>query len=128
MILSGTGSDGTLGLKEIKEQGGLTVVQDPVEAEYDGMPQSAIATGLVDLVLPLAEIPAALLRFSQTEPKVTVPAEGREIDGDERQLLQKVFAQIRARTGRDFSRYKRSTVLRRGSRRMQLAQGEELEQ
>ncbi|HMQ56872.1 MAG TPA: chemotaxis protein CheB, partial [Anaerolineae bacterium] len=128
VILSGTGSDGTLGLKEIKEQGGLTVVQDPTEAEYDGMPQSAIATGLVDLVLPLAEIPAALLHFSRTEPKVTIPTEGQELDGDERQGLQKVFAQIRARTGRDFSRYKRSTVLRRVSRRMQLAQVEELEQ
>ena len=64
VILTGTGSDGTLGIREIKANGGLVIVQDPDEAEYDGMPQSAIATGVVDLVLPLAEIPGAILRFS----------------------------------------------------------------
>src|SRR5690554_817483 len=57
IILTGTGSDGTLGIKEIKEYGGLTIAQNPQEAEYDGMPQSAIATGIIDLVLPIAEMP-----------------------------------------------------------------------
>ena len=126
VILTGTGSDGTLGLKEIKEEGGLTVVQDPTEAEYDGMPQSAIATGLIDLVLPLAKIPAAILRFARTEPRVAVPAEDQDLHDEERPLLHKVFTQVRARTGRDFSRYKRSTVMRRLRRRMQLTQTEEL--
>ena len=126
VVLTGTGSDGTLGLREIKERAGLTVVQDPAEAEYDGMPQSAIATGMVDLILPVAEIPGAVLRFASTEPKVPVPDDGEEPEPEERMLLHKVFAQVRARTGRDFSRYKRSTILRRIARRMQLAHVEEL--
>ncbi len=126
VILTGTGSDGALGIKEIKEQGGLTIVQDPNEAEYDGMPQSAIATGLVDLVLPLAEIPERALRAAHTKPKVRVPQNEEEIEANERQLLQKVFAQIRARTGRDFGHYKRSTILRRIARRMQIRHVEEL--
>jgi two-component system CheB/CheR fusion protein len=120
VVLTGTGSDGTLGLKEIKERAGLTIVQDPAEAEYDGMPQSAIATGLVDLVLPLAEIPAAIQRYAGTRPRLPIPIEETDVGGEERQILHKVFAQIRARTGHDFSRYKRSTILRRIRRRMQL--------
>jgi two-component system, chemotaxis family, CheB/CheR fusion protein len=125
VVLTGTGSDGALGVKAIKEKGGLTVVQDPSEAEYDGMPQSAIATGLVDLVLSMDEIPDAVLRFARTEPDVLVLDEER-IEVDRRRLLQRVFAQVRVRTGRDFSRYKRSTVLRRIARRMQIHQVEEL--
>ena len=120
VILTGTGSDGTLGVREIKEKGGLTVVQDPAEAEYDGMPQSAVATGVVDLVLPLADIPEAIVRYASTEPRLPIPEDDEDVPSTERQLLQKVFAQIRARTGRDFSRYKRSTILRRIQRRMQL--------
>ena len=126
VILTGTGSDGTLGIKEIKEKGGLTVVQDPNEAEYDGMPQSAIATGLVDLVLPLAEMPKKILRFARTRPRIAVPEDEETLGDSQRQTLQKIFAQIRARTGRDFTRYKRSTILRRIQRRMQLAHVEEL--
>jgi len=132
LILTGTGSDGTLGIKAIKERGGLTVVQDPGEAEYDGMPQSAVSTGLVDLVLPLAEIPEAILRYARTRPRLRVPdeEEDRETGGDgdgEDRLLHKVFAQLRARTERDFSRYKRTTLLRRIRRRMQIRQVEELD-
>ena len=127
VILTGTGSDGTLGMKAIKGQGGLTVVQDPNEAEYDGMPQSAIATGLIDLVLPLDKIPSHILRFAHTRPQVVVPQEEGELKDEERQQLQKIFAQIRSRTGRDFSHYKGSTIMRRLRRRMQLAQLERLE-
>ena len=126
VILTGTGSDGTLGLREVKEAAGLTIVQDPTEAEYDGMPQSAITTGMVDLVLPLVEIPGAILRVSQTTPDITVPTDGADAGAEERHLLHKVFAQVRARTGRDFTRYKPSTILRRVRRRMQLAGLEEL--
>ena len=126
VILSGTGSDGTLGIKEIKAKGGLTIVQDPNEAQFDGMPQSSIATGLVDLILPVAAIPAAAIRFARTEPKLLALADATEIDGEDRNLIQKIFAQLRARTGRDFSRYKRSTLLRRIGRRMQLNYIEEL--
>ncbi len=129
IILTGTGSDGTLGIKDIKGQGGLTVVQDPSEAEYDGMPQSAIATGLIDLVLPLAKIPRHIIRFVRTKPRVVIPEEEEEggLDEQEQQRLQKILTQVRSHTNRDFSRYKRSTILRRLRRRMQLAQLEALE-
>ncbi|MEQ8847499.1 CheR family methyltransferase [Botrimarina sp.] len=127
VILTGTGSDGTLGVKEIRGRHGLVLVQDPGEAEYDGMPQSALASGAADAVLPLHEIAPALLRFLGTRPRVELPADGAEPDPEQKQLLHKVFAQIRARTGRDFSSYKQSTVLRRIRRRMQLHQVELLE-
>ena len=120
VILTGSGSDGTLGLREIKERGGLAIVQDPIEAEYDSMPQSAVATGLVDLVLPLEQIPRAILDFVRTQPDVRLPADEEEIEAETSRLLQKVFAQLRARTSRDFSRYKRATIMRRIQRRMQL--------
>ena len=84
------------------------------------MPQSAVATGLVDLVLPLAQIPGAILDFVRTQPDVRLPANEEEIEAETRRLLQKVFAQLRARTSRDFSRYKRATIMRRIQRRMQL--------
>ncbi|HUB78386.1 MAG TPA: CheR family methyltransferase [Bryobacteraceae bacterium] len=126
VILTGTGSDGTLGIKDVKANGGLVIVQDPNEAEYDSMPQSAIATGLADYVLPLVEIPGAILRYDRTQPRVTMPSDGDEVPQSEWALLQKVFAQLRARTDRDFSRYKRSTVLRRVAKRMQLNYLEDL--
>jgi two-component system CheB/CheR fusion protein len=127
VILTGTGSDGTLGVKDVKANGGLVIVQDPNEAEYDGMPQSAIATGLADFILPVAEIPGAILRFDRTAPRLPQPKDGEDVPQNERMLLQKVFAQLRARTDRDFSRYKRSTVLRRVARRMQLNYLEDLQ-
>lgn len=120
VVLTGTGSDGTLGVKDIKANGSIVIVQDPTDAEYDGMPQSAIATGVVDFILPLAEIPESILRFDRIRPNLPLPSENKEVPQDERLLLHKVFAQLRARTDRDFSRYKRSTVLRRIARRMQL--------
>src|SRR5215831_15202651 len=126
VILTGTGSDGTLGIKDVKANGGLVIIQDPNDAEYDGMPQSAIATGLADFILPVAEIPAAILRFDRTEPRVPKPQDGEDVPQNERMLLQKVFAQLRARTDRDFSRYKRATVLRRVARRMQINYLEDL--
>ncbi|MFP4507193.1 MAG: chemotaxis protein CheB, partial [Cyclobacteriaceae bacterium] len=127
IILTGTGSDGTLGLQEIKEKGGLTIVQDPKDAEYDGMPLSAISTGQVDMVLPVKDIGPYFLRFVKTQPKLKGLQPGEESDKEEMQLLHKIFAQVRARTGRDFSRYKLSTIMRRLQRRMQLYQMEKLE-
>ncbi len=126
VILTGTGSDGTLGLKEVKGRGGLAIVQDPKEAAYDGMPQSAIATGLVDFVLPLARMPEVILRFARTRPRVRVPADGGDLNDNEERLLQKIFAHLMARRNCDFSRYKRSTIMRRIRRRMQMHQIEEL--
>src|SRR5262249_3749576 len=112
--------------KDVKANGGLVIVQEPNEAEFDGMPQSAIATGLVDLILPVAEIPAAILRYDRTQPRLALPSDGDEGSPDESVLLHRIFAPVRARTDRDFSRYKRSTVLRRIARRMQLNYLEDL--
>jgi two-component system, chemotaxis family, CheB/CheR fusion protein len=127
VVLTGTGSDGTLGIKDVKARGGLVIVQDPNEAEYDGMPQSAIATGMADFILPLAEIPAAILRFDQTEPRVPEVGDGGNIPPDEHLLLKHILALLRTRTERDFSHYKPSTVLRRISRRMQLNHIEDMQ-
>ncbi len=124
VVLTGTGSDGTLGLKRIKERGGLTIAQDPTEAEYDGMPQAAIESGMVDLVLRLEEMPDAITTFSHTEPHV-LDREAEDSATQER-LLQQLFTLVRSRTGRDFSRYKRSTLLRRMARRMQIHRLEQL--
>ena len=120
VILTGTGSDGTLGLREIKARGGLIVVQDPNEAEFDGMPQSAIATGQVDRVLPIAEIPAALLRYDRTTPRVALAEDEEQEEHNERILLPRILAILKTRTDRDFSRYKPATIMRRIARRMQL--------
>ena len=125
VILSGTGSDGTLGIREIKGAGGLTLVQDPNEAEYDGMPQSAIATGLIDAVLPLAEIPPYIIRYARTQPQITVADPASEAQHDE-SLLHKIVAVVKSQTGRDFANYKPTTIMRRMRRRMQLAQLERL--
>ena len=122
VILSGTGSDGTLGIKEIKHVGGLAVVQDPREADYDGMPHSAIATGLVDRVLSVAEIPGTILRYVRTRPGILLPPGDGDVDSNARQILIKLLSQVRTQTGRDFTRYKRSTLMRRIQRRMQLHQ------
>ncbi|CAN5849495.1 hypothetical protein BH23DEI1_BH23DEI1_20250 [soil metagenome] len=127
VVLTGTGSDGALGLRRIKERGGLTIAQDPSEAEYDGMPQAAISTGMVDLILTLDAIPNAIASYVATEPQIV----GDDGDGDtatKEATLQALFALIRSRTGRDFSRYKRSTLLRRIARRMQIHRSERLEE
>jgi two-component system, chemotaxis family, CheB/CheR fusion protein len=127
IILTGTGSDGTLGIKDIKERGGLTLAQDPREAEYEDMPQSAISTGMVDYVLPLAKIPEAFLGFAATVPRIkTGKTKDEPVDGEVK-LLDKIFTQIRIRTGRDFSHYKLTTLLRRIQRRMQINRIEELD-
>ena len=119
-ILSGTGSDGTLGLRAIKEHGGLTLAQEG--AEYDGMMRSALATGLVDFVVPAEEMPAKLASYFH-HMNVLMTAKGPE--GPELEAADS-FAQIcgllRARTGHDFSGYKNSTIARRVQRRMQVLQ------
>jgi two-component system, chemotaxis family, CheB/CheR fusion protein len=120
VVLTGTGNDGSLGVKDVKANGGLVIVQDPKEAEFDGMPSSAIATGIVDLILPIAEMPASILRFERTEPRILLLEQPELVSQDDGVLLRNVLALLRVRTERDFSRYKRSTVLRRITRRMQL--------
>ncbi|WP_373510816.1 CheR family methyltransferase, partial [Thiocapsa sp.] len=126
VVLSGTGSDGSIGISMVKERGGLTIAQEPSEAEFEGMPRNAIATGLVDLVLPVPEMPERILQFIRTTPSVEVADDLTQHAHHDPQVLQHVFAQVRARTGQDFSRYKPSTVLRRIRRRMQLNHTEDL--
>lgn len=122
VILTGTGSDGTLGLKAIKGSGGMVIVQDPNDAEYDGMPQSAVATGMADVVLPLLDIPTKLLTLGDSVTRVQLPTDEEAFSDDDRNALHKIFAQVRTHVGRDFTRYKRSTIMRRIGRRMQLSQ------
>lgn len=126
VILSGAGSDGSVGLKAIREAGGLTLVQEPTEAEYDDMPQSAIAADLVDLILPVAEMPAQIGRVIEATSRLPQVAEAEALPATEAELLQRIFTQLRSHTGHDFSTYKRTTMMRRVRRRMQLGQIEEL--
>jgi two-component system, chemotaxis family, CheB/CheR fusion protein len=117
VVLSGTGADGTVGIRHIREAGGVTFAQTPDEAEYGGMPESAVATGLIDRVLPVAEIPAELARLRRF-PSLT--EEGTSLPAGTGGGLAQVFATVQARTGHDFSQYKRSTVMRRLERRLRF--------
>ena len=120
VILSGTGADGASGLKRVKEAGGLCIVQDPSEAEYDGMPRSAMATNLVDLILPVGEMPAKILAFQQSAEQTKLP----EIESEEpppepgAKALRDVLAIVKSETKHDFFNYKHPTVLRRITRRL----------
>ena len=116
VILSGTGLDGTAGIRYIREAGGMTVAQSTEEASYDGMPASAISTGFIDLVLPSAQIPGELVRLRR-KPR---EAGGASTSADADAGLAGVFAALRSRTGHDFSMYRRSTVLRRLDRRLRF--------
>ncbi|MCX6633068.1 MAG: hypothetical protein NTW28_36190, partial [Candidatus Solibacter sp.] len=125
IVLSGTGSDGTLGVRAIKDEGGMVMVQNPASTEYDGMPRSAIATGLVDYELPPAEMPAQLIEyvahaFGRPPRHATAPAPKAE------SAMKKIFVLLRAQTGHDFSQYKPSTVHRRIERRMAVHQIESM--
>jgi len=124
IILSGMGSDGTQGLKAVKEHLGMAMVQDPASAKYDGMPRSAINTGLVDYVAPAEELPAKLIRYVHHAPRAP---EDRDLSESEPSAaLQKVFVLLRARTGNDFSCYKNNTIGRRIERRMSVHQFDSL--
>ncbi|MFA5123199.1 chemotaxis protein CheB [Zavarzinia sp.] len=114
VILSGSGADGSLGLRAVKEAGGLVIAQSPLEAGYDGMPRNAIATGLVDLVLPAAEIPAALTAHARRLPLPDRP-------GEPESETDRIVALLRQHTAHDFTLYKRGTLQRRIERRMGLA-------
>ena len=121
VILSGTATDGTLGLKAVKELGGLVMVQDPNSAKYDGMPRSAIATGMVDFILPVEKIPEELVRYV----KAPYMGDSKKVFITEDQFannIQKIFSLIRSATGHDLSHYKQTTIRRRIERRMAINQ------
>lgn len=125
IVLSGTGSDGTLGVRAIKGEGGMVMAQTPDSTEYDGMARSAIATGLVDYELPPAEMPAQLIAYvaqafdhhSRVAIAPTPKAES---------AMKKIFVLLRAQTGHDFSQYKPNTIHRRIERRMAVHQIESI--
>ena len=121
VILSGTGTDGTLGLKAIKGASGLTMVQDPKTAKFDGMPSSAIAMGDVDFVLPAEKMGAQLIRYSEGPYfKSSHSVEPEALDAPE--PIQKILILLRNRTGHDLSAYKPTTIKRRIARRMNIHQ------
>ena len=126
IVLSGTGSDGTLGVRAIKGEGGMVMAQNPGSTEFDGMPQSALATGLVDYEMPPAEMPAHLIAyaahaFGKLPRSATIPAPKVE------NAMKKIFILLRAQTGHDFSEYKPSTIHRRIERRMAVHQVEAID-
>jgi quercetin dioxygenase-like cupin family protein len=126
IVLSGTGSDGTLGLRAIKEAGGMAMAQTPDSTEFDGMPRSAIATGLVDYVLLPAEMPAQLMAYtSHAYGKKPGPAATPRPKEDG---LNKIFVLLRAQTGHDFSHYKQNTITRRIERRMAVQQIDQIDE
>ena len=121
VIFSGTGTDGTSGLKAVKEQGGLCLVQEPAEAGYDGMPRNAVSTGLVDVVDTVAVLAERIATLDATSVNVTTVREAHE------EALQSIFVELRRQTGHVFGGYKRATILRRLTRRMQVTGIDSLE-
>jgi two-component system CheB/CheR fusion protein len=126
IVLSGTGSDGTAGVRAVKDAGGMVMAQNAASCEFDGMPRSAIATGLVDYQLPPAEMAAALMAYAAHAfgklPRSDQPATPRV-----ESALKKIFVLLRAQTGHDFSQYKPSTIYRRIERRLAVHQLETID-
>lgn len=124
IVLSGAGSDGALGVRAIKAQGGLVLVQAPATAKFDSMPRSAIAAGQVDVVAPVAELPVRLLEVLRNRADTpSLETRGGEMAAIQ---LEKIVILLRAKSGHDFSLYKRTTLFRRIERRMGLQQLTEL--
>jgi two-component system CheB/CheR fusion protein len=126
VVLSGTGRDGTLGIQRVKEEGGVALAQDPGDAEYDDMPAAAIATRLVDVILPADRLPAKIEAMRKLEDTLGMRVEAlsdRQAPDDssgDASALREVLAFVRLRTGHDFASYKQPTVLRRIARRLQV--------
>ena len=120
IILSGMGSDGTLGLRAIKEKAGLALAQDPASAKFDSMPRNVIDARLADVVAPVEELPAkllALMRHARVVASFAPPLEENTQSG-----LEKIILLLRTKTGNDFSLYKKNTLFRRIERRMSIHQ------
>ncbi|MEO6602457.1 MAG: chemotaxis protein CheB, partial [Polyangiaceae bacterium] len=126
VVLSGSGSDGTQGVRAIKAEGGMAMAQNPDSTEYDGMPRSAIDTGLIDYTLPPAEMPAQLIAYAARalgKPMLRGPQPVAKTED----ALKKIFVLLRAHTGHDFSQYKQNTISRRIERRMAVNQIEQVD-
>ncbi len=120
VILSGMGSDGTLGLRAIKEKAGAVFVQAPDSAKFDSMPRTAIDAGLADVVAPAEELPGKIIDYLKHIPLHVQPYE--KIEEKDQSALEKVVILLRGQSGQDFSLYKKSTIYRRIERRMGLHQ------
>jgi len=124
IILSGTGSDGSLGIKDIKEMGGLTIVEDPASAEHVGMPQHALDTGIIDYAIPIEEMPSVIQKYIESDyEEKRVIKKGEE---DTENYLTRIFELIKKETNHDFNSYKRSTIDRRIERRLSVKQVDSL--
>ncbi len=128
IVLSGTGTDGTLGMRAIREANGLTMAQAPAEAQFHAMPASAIDTGLVDITGPADELARRLVSMRATIGDFKLPVVEEAPADTENKLLEKILARVQAETDHDFTGYKRSTVLRRIARRMQANEVDSLGQ
>lgn len=125
VVLSGTGSDGTEGLRAIKEHGGITFTQDLKTAEYDGMPKSAEAAGVVDFALPPDKIPAKILETIKKIEAKEADVDDEEYDEQDEKVFKEILSLLRTRKGTDFTYYKQTTIRRRILRRMALNNKEE---
>ncbi len=122
IVLSGAGADGVIGIKTMKEEGGVILVQDPKDAMYSAMPQAAIATGLADVVAPASELATRLAELVRNKTRMQA-----RVGEDQEAVVRRILTLVRARTGHDFSQYKRPTIMRRLTRRMQLQRIDRLE-
>jgi len=126
IILSGTGSDGSRGLRAIKEEGGVIMVQDPSSSKFDGMPRNAIGTGLADYILPPEQMPGELLKYAR-HPFARGEREAKAKEPGEEGKLSRIYTLLKSHSGVDFTFYKQSTVLRRIERRLSINQLESLD-
>jgi two-component system CheB/CheR fusion protein len=126
IILSGTGSDGTQGVRAIKGEGGMVMVQSPISTEFDGMPRSALVTGLVDYELQPNEMPAQLVAYVEQTYSTQSPLSQIPVTKADN-ALKKIFILLRTGTGHDFSQYKTNTINRRIERRMAIQQIETID-
>jgi two-component system CheB/CheR fusion protein len=124
VVLSGAGSDGTVGVRAVKGAGGIILIQDPNEAEYGSMPRSAIATGVADFILPVRDLAHRLGDLIKVKRSGSAPGLSQLDD----EALRRILAHLRVRTSRDFSKYKRSTVVRRVARRLQVTRTNDLKE
>ena len=122
VVLSGAGTDGSIGLRAITEAGGLIAAQDPGEADHASMPRSAIETSRVDYVLPVGDLARRLCEQRSVLQRLKRMEAPDDLAEEEKKTVKAIFEQVRARTGHDFSEYKRSTMLRRIRRRLQVHQ------
>ena len=123
VVLSGTASDGTLGLKAIKDNGGITFAQDEASAAYDSMPKSAVHAGVVDFILPPEEIPGKLIEIRNKA--ILTDAELNKIRPEEEDIFRNILSLLLTRKGTDFTHYKQTTIRRRILRRMSINETEQ---